>query len=525
MPKLPDRRSFVMSPAGQGLRIQLGEQLAGLMTTATAAALAGGLAHMAGLPPLPAALSALCARLVLPRASLLSVTSVLAPVLVSLCAPTPALGSAFFALALAVVGLLQVAQGQLKLAHFTALVPPQVTAGVRAGLGCMLVMQALPLLLGLPQQQFPTLVSGLSLIDPAAWLLGTGSLLGLLCLATLLPPLPVPPIALVVLYGVCARLVLGADGPLPTPAVAPTSGALPSHIQQLPQVLQHVPHLGYGFVVTVFTLWLLSTSETTAAAQRAKRRSVGHGPLRTAGLLNMGLGAFLGGLPTAAGQTTEHRGPAQQPLRYAVPALCVMVAPQLAGSLPLPVLGAVLVFVGGQLVVNSTPRFKKGRDAWLVYSLTVAATLLVDPLLGAACGLGCKLVLTARHMLPHAAPTRGGQNSRPAVTIQYLQNGQPVAPVPRFNSNQAGPEPSSISPGLLTPVSATLLQRFPANGNGVLASSRATPLLSTHRPKPPQQPGANAAAVVAPLQPHGDVDLPPTRKNASEGSRNGPGQN
>lgn len=284
---------------------------------------------------------------------------------------------ALMALALAGAGALQIVFGLLRLGSIVKYTPHPVRIGLTSGVGLLLVLTALPVLLGagfggalapaLAQPVWPALVIG-------------GAALGLMALAQRRPGLRLPPVLVGLAGAMLLQTLLLAGGQAAAPALGVPQLAAPWLVQ--PGALGAVLHLDRdlaallaGHALTVAVLCSLDTLLAVSVVDgRLRRARDANRELVAQGLANLA-GAGLGGPATSPsiprsltllGEGRPDQGGAVAPAAYlACLALVLPLAPLLLGQLPAAAVAGVLLLQGLQMVAPSlwrTPRELVG--AW-----------------------------------------------------------------------------------------------------------------------------------------------------------------
>jgi SulP family sulfate permease len=298
-----------------------------------------------------------------PRAALSLLTAALVGRLLATggAVMTPGVVLALLAAGLVLAGALQLLFGVLRLGTVVKYTPHPVRVGLTSGVGLLLLVNAVPVVLGQPfGARWAT-----ALAHPlgGAVLVALGALAALVAAVRWRSPLPAGLVAMAA--GVAVQALMGERGV----AVGPTAGvpalAWPWFFQSdAPAVLAALPHIGWQpvsevllFAFTLAVLGSLDTLLTTSVVDGRLRRT------RDANreLIAQGAAHLLVGLAGGMAQSPSvgrsvallqaWPAPRAALAGYGVVlAAVLLLAPQMLGWLPLAAIGGVLVVQGAQMV-------------------------------------------------------------------------------------------------------------------------------------------------------------------------------
>lgn len=281
---------------------------------------------------------------------------------------------ALMALSLAAAGALQALFGLLRLGSLVKYTPHPVRTGLTSGVGLLLVLTALPVLLG---SGFGTdLAHALARPSPSAVAIGLLAL-GLMALAQRWPRLRLPPVLVGLLGAMLAQGALQAAGATTAPGLGSPQWAAPWFLQAgAASVLLHLDRevlaLLAGHALTVAVLCSLDTLLAVSVVDGQLRRARdANRELLAQGLANVAV-AGLGGpatspsIPRSLGLLGQGRGGPRVSAAYvACLAGLLPLAPLLLGHLPAAAVAGVLLLQGLQMVAASLWRTPHGLlRAW-----------------------------------------------------------------------------------------------------------------------------------------------------------------
>lgn len=314
-----------------------------------------------------------------------------------------------------IAGLVQVVLARLKVAHLSAIFPAAAIEGMLVAIGLMIIVKQIPLFMGVKFEAHEFWEILKEVPDHLGSMDAKVFGLGMACLACLfiLSALPgrllkvMPPPVWVFLFGtVVSQLFLGLDkrylinvpeAPLKHGLVFPDFGAL---VQ---------PTLWPPMAYLIFVLVLIDGTEslaTIAAVDRIdpyRRRSDPDQTLLAMGASNL-CSSLLGGLTIIPGivKSTANilgGGRTQWANFYNACFLLTFLSlgRDLINMVPMAVLAAILVFIGFKLcrpgVWQKVERV--GTEQFLIFTVTVLATVTTDLLIGIGIGIVLELILNA----------------------------------------------------------------------------------------------------------------------------------
>ncbi len=365
-----------------------------------------------------------------------------------------------FLLAVMIGGVLQVVLGYLKAGVFGDYIPASVIKGMLAAIGLILVLKQLPHLVGYDadfegdvsfvqpshENTFSSLLRSLRSILPSAVIIGLSSLALQITWEKVLAPrgklfklIPAP--LVVVLSGVAlselskryfAEWTLRADHMVAIPVASSVSGFF--SFFQFPDFT----HIGNVDVwITGVTLAVVASLESLLSIEASdkldphKRITPTHRELKAQGVGNI-VSGLLGGLPLTsvivrssanvnAGAKTKWSAIFHGLLLLG----SVALIPQILNLIPKASLAAILIYTGFKLAAPSIflAHYKKGRDQFLPFVITVLAILFTDLLIGIVVGCISGLFFVL-HSNFHSAiiATKDGNNNliRLRKDVSYL---------------------------------------------------------------------------------------------------------
>ncbi|MEM1249867.1 MAG: SulP family inorganic anion transporter [Acidobacteriota bacterium] len=416
-----------------GLKHWRHDLLAGVVVSLVSLPLSSGIAIASGAPPIYGLISAIIAGLIYPALGGSYVTisgpaAGLAPALVAIMASLGGAGDAhqvgagYYKLlaVISIVGVVQIVLGTFKLAKYVAIFPAAVVEGMLAAIGLLILVKAVPLLAGVVEPGHPHgFVEYAALVPqwlgqgvrPALAVGLTTTVVMLLASSSTFRKERLFRYVPAHLWAVLVAVPLGAFVGLR--AIDP---ALLISVPANPLSGLHLPAFGEIFsdpstwkaaALGVVTLLLIDGVESIATAQAVDRID----PYRRTSdpdrvLLAMGVSnlasSLLGGLTVIPGgvkSKTNIEAGGRTLWSNFVNALMLLaflfVAPGLISRIPTAALGGILVYTGWKMAHPSIARqlLKIGREQLLLYSVTLATTLLSDLLIGVAVGTLLKLIL------------------------------------------------------------------------------------------------------------------------------------
>lgn len=326
-----------------------------------------------------------------------------------------------FLAATVVAGVLQIALGLARAGFIAAFFPSSVVKGLLAAIGVLLVLEALPHLLGhdsdplgemafaRPDRDntFTGLVSALFDIQPGAALVGVSSLLLLVLWerSAGLRRAPLPAALCVVLLGVIGVQVLSRVGGVwviePSHLVnvpVADGAALARAVFEGPDwsvLSRPAVYVAGATLALVASLDSLLNLQAIDRLDPQQRRSPPSRQLLAQGLGNVVCG-LIGGLPTTCGVvrssvninagSTSHRSSVLHGILLGAALLFLARA---LNQIPLSCLAAILVFTGAKLVHPRIVRqmWSAGRSQFWPFLVTVLAIALTDLLSGILIGM------------------------------------------------------------------------------------------------------------------------------------------
>ncbi len=329
-----------------------------------------------------------------------------------------------FLLAAFIAGILQLVFGYFKGGGIGRYVPNAVIKGMLAAIGILIILKQIPHYVGYDadpegeesfiqpdgQNTFSELGVALSRISPLATLIASVAAAILLFYQTgfmkkqaWVKYLPGPLLAVV--SGVLLNVFLVPDGH----ALALSD----EHVVQIP-VFQSVGEL-FGFItmpdwtaivnykvwITAFTLAIVASLETLLSLEAAdkldpeKRISPANRELYAQGTGNM-LSALVGGLPvtsvvvrSSANINAGARSKASAVLHGLLLMVCVFTIPGILNMIPKAALASILILTGYKLANVSLFKeyYKKGRQQFIPFIVTILAIIFTDLLIGILVGI------------------------------------------------------------------------------------------------------------------------------------------
>lgn len=312
-------------------------------------------------------------------------------------------------LATLMAGIILVIAGLLRAGRLIALIPEAVIEGFTIGIAVVIATSQLKDLLGLSAaslpaaflEKLPVLWAARGTLNPAAVIIGLGTVAAIFILRRVLPRIPGPVIA------VTLATVAAAVAHLPVDTVGSRYGALPNGLPwpALPQVtVAQLSELLPSALIIAFLAGIESLLSAIVADRMIGGAHRSNAELLAQGAANIASPLF-GGLPATgaiARTATNVRAGGRTPVAgmlHAIVILCVMiVAAPLAAYLAMPALAGLLVVTAWTM---SEPHRWPDRlrapaaDQFLLFltmALTVLADLTVAIAVGTAIGLALRLL-------------------------------------------------------------------------------------------------------------------------------------
>ncbi|WP_237680816.1 SulP family inorganic anion transporter [[Erwinia] mediterraneensis] len=393
---------------------------AGLVVFLVALPLCLGIAQASGLPPFVGLLTGVIGGLLVTAfsPSRFAVSGPAAGLVTIVVAAMATLGSfSAFLTALVLAGLLQCLLGVLRAGRFISLVPGSVIKGMLAAIGILLIMQQIPVALGIVDEQaWGALLQGEAQLSPTAltvagvglallWLWGTP----LIKKVSLLRWIPGP--LVVVVVGCLAtlagnRLFPELAGTLPRISLPAfdSLAALMSELETPDWMAWRNPAV-WGVAVT---LALVASLETLLSQEALKKlRPQNPPPSPNKEMVAQGIGnltaGLLGAMPVTAvivRSSVNVSAGAQSKfsilLHGVLLLLCGLWFSDLLNSIPLASLAAVLLHTGYKL---ATPRlfieqFRMGAQQYVPFLTTIGAIVVFGMLSGIALGIAMQVLFS-----------------------------------------------------------------------------------------------------------------------------------
>ncbi|WP_343908257.1 SulP family inorganic anion transporter [Nocardioides aquiterrae] len=396
--------------------------LAGLTVTAYLVPQVMAYAEIAGLPPatgLWAAVGAMCGYALLGSSHVLSVgpesTTALMTATALAAAPAVAADPAAYAATLALLVAVVCVLGRVAhLGALAGLLSRPVLVGYMAGIAAIMVVSQLGKLLGIRVDvdgffaELWYLVRHLGDLHVPSFLLGLGTLVAMLLGALVWRRGPIV-LAAVLLGTLAARLlVLEGHGVLlvgHVPATLPGLGVPDLDAEALRDLW--IPALGVAFVAfTDNVLTARAFSRRGAPEVDAERELLALGAANVGASLLHGFPVSSSGSRTAIADGVGARSQLAALATVASTLLVVLAASPVLEAIPLPVLGAVVVYAAIRLVeVSELVRFARFRTSELILALATTVGVLVFGVLdGILVAIGLSVLdLLRRVARPHDA--------------------------------------------------------------------------------------------------------------------------
>lgn len=445
--------------------------LAGVVVSLVSLPLSSGIAIASGAPPVYGLISSIIAGLIYPLLGGSYVTisgpaAGLAPALVAIMASLGGAGNAHevgagyhkLLVVISMVGVAQIVLGKLKLAKFAAVFPAAVVEGMLAAIGVLIFVKAIPLAVGvvdaghphgfldylahvpgwLSQGIQPAMIVGLS---TAALLLALTSKKARSVRLFRVVPAHLWAVAMAVPLGMALDLKAIDPALLISVPSNPLSGI---HLPAFADIFSD-PSTWQAAGLGVLTLMLIDGVESIATAQAIDRID----PFRRTSdpdrvLLSMGVSnlvsSLLGGLTVIPGgvksKTNIEAGGRTLWSNFVNAMMLLMflfVAPRLISMIPTAALGGILLYTGWKMAHPSIARHIKrvGVEQIVLYSVTMAVTLLTDLLIGVAVGTVLKLALVVYYQRGQDGETSSVKDTlakmfRDPVSETVTEDGQAV---------------------------------------------------------------------------------------------------
>lgn len=395
---------------------------AGIVVFLVAIPLCLGIALASGAPPLAGLVSGIVGGIVVSSfsGSALSVSGPAAGLTVIVLAAVEQMGLGALFMATVMAGALQLVFGFLRLGRIGAFVPSAVIKGMLAAIGLILILNQIPLVLGLSQDSETSLlnISGLiSELSPVALFIALVSLAILVCWDKPFMPkavkrFPAPLVAVLTAIAIDRiALATGMPGVLNEAQhiSLPGLGGPGDFIGQL-----HLPAfdalLHPQVYVTAVTLALVASLETLLSLEAVdkidplKRHSPPHRELKAQGIGNM-VSGMIGGLPITAvivrsSANVQAGGRTRlASIVHGILLLCsVAFVAGMLELIPLSCLAAVLVHTGYKLAKPATvmAHYRQGWQRFIPFAVTVIAIMFTNLLEGVIIGFLCGLYFLVR---------------------------------------------------------------------------------------------------------------------------------
>ncbi|WP_010583191.1 SulP family inorganic anion transporter [Schlesneria paludicola] len=415
-----------------GLKHLRYDLLSGIVVSLVSLPLSSGIAIASGAPPIVGLISAIVAGFIFPLVGGAYVTIAgpaagLAPAVMAIMisfggagdAETVGEGYRFLLVVIFIVGCVQVVLSLLKLARFAAMIPVAVVEGMLAAIGLLIIVKQLPKFFGFTGKphahefleivgEIPVYVRGMTVPVFA---------IAIVCLILLfvLDSFKryrilqiLPPQLLAVIVGA----ILGHYANLGTidPAFLIRLPENPFHGIHSPDfnALLARPDLWQAALVGVVMLTMIDGVESLATAMAIDRidpfhrKSDSNRVLLAMGISNVassmvgGLTIIPGGVKSKANIAAGGRTLWANFTNSICLMIYLLVGAALINMIPLGVLAAVLIFTGWKMCEPLVWKHiaQIGGEQLVIYSFTIAVTLLMDLLWGIAAGVVAKLVFS-----------------------------------------------------------------------------------------------------------------------------------
>ena len=417
----------------KGLKHLREDILSGIVVSLVSLPLSSGIAIASGVPPIVGLISAIVAGFVFPfiggaYMTIAGPAAGLAPAIMAVMVSLGGAGDAehvgegyqFLLVVIFIVGCLQVVMSLLKLARFAAIIPVTVVEGMLASIGLLIIVKQLPKFFGFSGKvhahEFIDFVMGVpeyaSGMAPKAFGVAAASLVLLFVLDALkkykfFQVLPPQLIAVVIGSALAQFINIGSLGPgflikLPENPFhgihSPDFGALLARSD-----------LWQAAIAAVVMLTLIDGVESLATAMAIDRidpfhrKSDANRVLLAMGVSNVasslvgGLTIIPGGVKSKANIAAGGRTLWANFTNAVCLVIYLLVGSSLINMIPLGVLAAVLIYTGWKMCEPLVWRHVAhiGSEQVVIFSFTIAVTLLTDLLIGIAAGVVANYILSA----------------------------------------------------------------------------------------------------------------------------------
>lgn len=405
--------------------------LSGIVVSLVSLPLSSGIAIASGVPPIYGLISAVIAGFIFPLIggaylTIAGPAAGLAPAVMAVMISLGGAGDAehlgagyhYLLVVIFMVGCIQVVLSLLKLARFAAIIPVTVVEGMLASIGLMIIVKQVPMLFGFTGKvhahEFMEFVTGApeyaQHMTPAVFGVGLASLVLLFTLGAFknVKALQViPPQLVAVVFGVIlgqfAHLGDLGNGFLIKLPDNPFSGI---HTPDFGALLAR-SDLWYAAVMGVIMLTMIDGVESLATAMAIDRidpfhrKSDPNRVLLAMGICNVasslvgGLTIIPGGVKSKANVASGGRTLWANFTNAVCLVVYLLVGAAWINMIPKCVLAAVLIYTGWKMCEPLIWRHMAhiGREQLVIYSFTIATTLLTDLLIGIGVGVAANFVL------------------------------------------------------------------------------------------------------------------------------------
>ncbi|WP_438765523.1 SulP family inorganic anion transporter [Kushneria sp. TE3] len=395
---------------------------AGIVVFLVAIPLCLGISLASGAPPLSGLIAGIVGGIVVSlfSGSSLSVSGPAAGLTVIVLGAVEQIGLSGLFVATVLAGVLQLVFGFLRLGRIGAFVPSAVIKGMLAAIGLILILNQIPLALGLSQDSdvsllnIGALMAGLS---PVALAIAAVSLVILISweqpfMPAVIKRFPAPLVAVLVAIAMDRlALSMGLPGALEAGQriSLPGLGGPGDFIEQL-QLPVVADLLKPQVYMTAVTLALVASLETLLSLEAVdkidplKRHSPPHRELKAQGIGNI-VSGMVGGLPITAvivrSSANVQAGGRTRLASFVHGILLLCSVAFVAGALefiPLACLAAVLVHTGYKLARPATilAHYHQGWQRFVPFAVTVVAIMVTNLLEGVIIGFLCGLYFLVR---------------------------------------------------------------------------------------------------------------------------------
>ena len=416
-----------------GLKHLRHDIVSGIVVSLVSLPLSSGIAIASGVPPIVGLISAIIAGFVFPfiggaYMTIAGPAAGLAPAIMAVMVSLGGAGDAehvgegyhFLLVVIFIVGCMQVILSLLKLARFAAIIPVTVVEGMLASIGLLIIVKQLPKFFGFTGKihahefiefitSVPEYAQGMT---PKVFAVALASLVLLFVLGSLKRVRllqVVPPQLIAVIFGVILGQVLdlGQLGPgfmikLPENPFhgihSPDFGALLARSD-----------LWQAAIVAVVLLTMIDGVESLATAMAIDRidpfhrKSDANRVLLAMGVANVasslvgGLTIIPGGVKSKANIAAGGRTLWANFTNAVCLVIYLLVGAAWINMIPLAVLASVLIYTGWKMCEPLVWRHMAhiGKEQVIIFSFTIAVTLLTDLLIGIAAGVLANFFLSA----------------------------------------------------------------------------------------------------------------------------------